>query len=70
MCLTEFDEVKYGELIREEGRREGRREGIQAGEGRMAELMIRLFSTGREKDAFRAKEDREYREELFREFGL
>lgn len=28
MCLTEFDEVKYSEIIREEGREEGRLETL------------------------------------------
>ena len=28
MCLTEFDETKWGELMKEEGRQEGRQEGL------------------------------------------
>lgn len=28
MCLTEYDEVKYTELVREEGRAEGKAEGV------------------------------------------
>ena len=35
MCLTEFDEVKYSEIIREEGRLEGRMEGRLEGELKM-----------------------------------
>lgn len=29
MCLTEFDEIKWGELMKEEGREEGKTEGKQ-----------------------------------------
>ena len=42
MCLTEFDEKKYEDVLREEGRIEGRKEGRKEGreQGRKAEVFL------------------------------
>ncbi len=43
MCLTEYDEVKYTELVREEGRAEGRAEGKTEG---VIETLVSLLKKG------------------------
>ena len=46
------------------------KEGIRKGENRMAQLMVKLYSLGCTTDAERASQDEEFRQELYREFGL
>ena len=62
MCLTEFDEKKYGELCHEEGREEG--------EECVVRLMQLLMESGRDEDLSRAIADREFRERLYCEYGI
>ena len=42
MCLTEFDEKKYEDVLREEGRKEGLAEGLEKGlaKGRETEVLV------------------------------
>lgn len=58
MLLEEFDVDKYERTIREEGREE------------ILELAGRLLEQNRMDDLKRMAKDVEYRERLFREFGL
>ncbi len=62
MCLTEFDEVKFANYIREEGRVEG--------QNLLAALMIKLFAANRSADAELAAKDEEARKRFYREFGM
>ncbi len=62
MLLEEFDVDKYERTIREEGKEEGREE--------ILELAGRLLEQNRMDDLKRMAKDAEYRERLFREFGL
>ena len=53
-----------------EGREQGRLEGREQGEARLAGLIGRLFSLGRDQDAVRAAADPEYRAQLYSELKL
>jgi len=53
-----------------EGRAEGYAEGFAEGEGKLADLITRLFTTGRSSEVEKAASDKAYREKLFREFDL
>ncbi|MBQ8972367.1 MAG: hypothetical protein IJ074_04730 [Clostridia bacterium] len=66
MLLTEYNEVKQMELVREEGREEGREEERTA----LWQLIMRLIEMGRNEDVTRAANDAEYREQLYREFHI
>ena len=66
MCLTEFDEKKYGELCHEEGREEGREEGEEC----LARLMQLLMEAGRNDDLTKAVKDKEFRKTLYHEYGI
>lgn len=70
MCLTEFNETEYIDLIREEGREEGRKEGLEEGENRMISLIEILFSKGRLPEIARIKSDISYRKQLLKEYAL
>ena len=62
MLLTEYDEKKHMNSIREEGREEG--------EERFGILTAHLLEQGRIDEAIMAAKDKEYRQKLFDEFGL
>lgn len=66
MLLTEYNEAKTMELFREEGRAEGRAEGIDL----LGSPVRKLLERGRVNDVVRATDDPDYRNQLFREFGL
>jgi len=66
MLLTEYDEAKTMELFKEEGREQGFAQGV----ARLARLMSKLFSQGREADAERAANDEDFRNRLFEEYGI
>ena len=77
-CLTEYDAEREREIEREQYREvylakgiaEGRAEGKVEGADKMGSLMIKLKELGRVDDAFKAAADPEFRESLFKEFGL
>ena len=54
----------------EKGLAEGRAEGLELGEKRISALTQNLLSMKRYDDLERALSDPEYRETLYREFGL
>ncbi len=66
MCLTEFNETEYIDLVREEGREEG----IERGEDRMVSLFKMLFSEGRLTEIDRVTSDISYRKQLLKEYSL
>lgn len=68
--ITEYDEEKDRKMLRQEGFEEGREEGREEGEARLASLMTKLKYLNRVEDAFKAASDSEFREKLYREFGL
>ena len=55
-----------GEAIR----RKAEQKGEEAGETRLGKLMTKLREMGRVDDAFRAAEDKQYREKLYKELQL
>ena len=52
------------------GLQEGKAVGLQEGLDRVNKLILKLSEAGRTEDITKAAKDREYQEELFREFGL
>ena len=52
------------------GLQEGKVVGLQEGLDRVNKLILKLSEAGRTEDITKAAKDREYQEELFREFGL
>ena len=66
LWITEYDEEKDRKMLRQEGFEEGREEG----EARLASLMTKLKDLNRVDDAFKAASDSEFREKLYKEFGL
>ena len=65
-CLTEYDAERECEIEREQYREVY----LAKGADKMGSLMIKLKELGRVDDAFKAASDPEYRERLFKEFGL
>ena len=57
------------EMMREE-RMEGMQEGIQKGQERINQLNILLSEQNRSEDIIKAATDRDYQEQLFKEFNL
>lgn len=55
---------------REEGRQEGREEGRQEGQERMSQLILLLLKQNRNEHIAKAAADRDYQEQLFKEFNL
>ena len=73
-----MDWASYGEERRSEGKAEGfaegkaegKPEGKAEGERNLAELIQKLLATGRTDDIERVTRDPEYRETLYKEFGI
>ena len=57
------------EMMRDE-REEGRQEGRQEGQERMSQLILLLLKQNRNEDIAKAAADRDYQEQLFKEFNL
>ena len=62
MSIFEYDEEKHMRNEREEGREEGREEAF--------DLMQKLMEAGKNEDMKRVLTDREYREQLYREYHI
>ena len=60
--ITEYDEENDRKMLRQEG--------FEEGEARLASLMTKLKDLNRVDDAFKAASDSEFREKLYKEFGL
>lgn len=70
MSIYEYDEEKTMRKMREEGHEEGHKEGVKEGEKFFAILAKRLLEDSRQDDLLKATDDREFREMLYREYGL
>ena len=57
------------EMMRDE-REEGRQEGRQEGQERMSQLILLLIKQNRNEDIAKAAADRDYQEQLFKEFNF
>ena len=66
VSIYEYDEEKHMKMEREASFAAG----LQEGEDRVNQLNLKLAEAGRTEDITKAAKDREYQEELFREFGL
>ncbi|MDO4514433.1 MAG: hypothetical protein Q4B72_10400 [Lachnospiraceae bacterium] len=66
MLLTEFDEERYERTIRQDALEEG----IEKGENRLNKVNKILLGEGRTEDILKAMDDKEYRRQLMKEFGL
>ena len=62
--------IRQRETSFEAGLQEGKVVGLQEGLDRVNKLILKLSEAGRTEDITKATKDREYQEELFREFGL
>lgn len=70
MILTEYDEKKHLSNIREEGRKQGIEEGREEGMEKLNSLYAILLESNRMDDVVKATKDKQYREQLFKEFNL
>ena len=57
MCLTEFDEKKYEDVLREEGREEGLAEGLEKG---LARGRSEGLARGRKTEVFVSVQEGDY----------
>ena len=58
------------DYVRREGWNEGRNEGRNEGEDRLNGLICRLIADERFEDLKKATQDKEYREQLYKEYGI
>ena len=65
-----MDWASYGEERRSEGKAEGLDEGKAEGERKLTELIQMLLAAGRTDDIEIVTRDPEYRESLYKEFGI
>ncbi len=70
MSIYEYDEERHMRNVRKEEREEGREEGRKEGRKEAVELFQKLMESGRDDELKRALSDREYLEELYREYGM
>lgn len=68
--LTEYDEEKVLADIGQERYEDGKAEGITEGEHLFAELTEKLISAARMDDLIRAAKDKDYRDQLYPEYGI
>lgn len=61
---------KYEKRGERRGERRGEKRGEKRGEEKMASLIEKLFALGREKEMQEVVKNIEYREQLYREFGI
>ena len=70
MCLTEYDEARIMAEQRQDGYDEGKKDGYKNGESRSFKLIAQLTKEKRYEDILIAEKDKEYREKLYKEFGI
>ena len=75
--LTKLEEIKeaiamtkLGEMLFDDGVKAGEKKGMKLGEEKMSRLTIRLLDEKRYGDLERAVKDQEYREKLYKAFGI
>lgn len=56
--------------VKKGAKRKAKKKGIKKGENRLGMLMKMLLNDKRYADAERASEDKRYREQLYKEFGI
>lgn len=54
----------------EKGLEQGRKEGREEGESRLSALIQKLIDEKRAADVLKVSKDKEYREQLYREYGI
>ena len=68
------EEIKMGQMLvkeaLEEGREQGMARGRERGEDNFASLARILLGSGKNEELLRASEDREYRKQLLKEYGV
>ena len=77
-CLTEYDEAKTMAKIRRDaikegreiGREIGRKEGRKEADAKFSLLLQKLLAQGKNDDIQRISVDKEYRKQLYEEYGL
>ncbi len=69
-CMTEYDEARTMALFKEEGREESREEGREEANAKFSLLLQKLIAQGKNDDIQRISVDKEYREQLYEEYGL
>ena len=72
--LSEFNEVDYAKMIREEGIEQGRSEGLEQGRTEMLEkiniLNQKLIMDKRNDDLLRSFKDKEFQKKLLEEYNI
>ena len=72
--LSEFNEVDYAKMIREEGIEQGRSEGLEQGRTEMLEkiniLNQKLIMDKRNDDLLRSFKDKEFQKKLLEEYSI
>lgn len=58
------------DYVRSDGVRQGIKQGIKQGEERFGKLNLRLIADKRFEDVERVSKDKDYRERLYREYGI
>lgn len=64
--LAEFDEVGYAQMLRDEGREQGKEEG----KNRINLLNQKLMEEGRLEDLMQSIQDKEYQQQLLKEYNM
>lgn len=78
MLLTEFDEELFAKTMKEEGyeeghekgREEGYEKGHEEGENRLSRLSLKLVEEKRMRDLERIMQDKNFRNTLYKRYGL
>ena len=66
MSIYEYNEEKVMQALR----KEAMEEGLEEGRKKVNELIKRLAAAERTDDILRAASEKEYQEQLFKEFGI
>ncbi|WP_406042953.1 hypothetical protein [Succinimonas sp.] len=69
-CLTEYDEAKTMAKIRRDAIKEGREIGRKEADAKFSLLLQKLLAQGKNEDIQRISVDKEYRKQLYEEYGL
>ena len=68
--LSEFNEVDYAKMIREEGIEQGRSEGLEQGMEKINILNQKLIMDKRNDDLLRSFKDKEFQKKLLEEYNI
>ncbi|MBD5522162.1 MAG: hypothetical protein HDR03_13250 [Lachnospiraceae bacterium] len=70
VSIFEYDEEKHMKSEREWAYNNGRKDGLEEGEQRLIKLQQLLLNAGRGEDLTRAINDKDYRQQLYKEYNL